>query len=65
MTKEEKIWDEACKATLKSISESFQDEKYLSKIPPEFNVPLFKIFGKNILNFPIPEYKPKKTKTKK
>lgn len=65
MTKEEKIWNDACKATLKSISESFQNEKYLSKMPTEFSASLFKIFGKQIINFPIPEYKHKKIKSKK
>lgn len=65
MTKEEKIWNDACKATLKSISEVFQNEKYLAKVPIEINSVVIKAVGKQIINFPIPEYKPKKTKTKK
>lgn len=62
MKTKEQVWEEACKATLKSISETFLSEKYQSIIKGGTEKIVINAIGNRIIHFPIPEF-PNATKT--
>lgn len=55
MNKAEEIWNEACKQTLKAISEGFLNPVNQSKAERLPYRLVFQAIGETITNFPIPE----------
>lgn len=66
MKSEKQIWNAACKATLKTISDVFSNKEYLDKLQDVTAKATLKSVGRLITTFPIPKYpETKKVKTKK
>lgn len=52
--KAEKIWDDAATATLKLLSDSLQNDKYILKFDNDFDKFLLRSLGKQLPSFPLP-----------
>lgn len=53
---EQEIWNEACKAMLRSISKTFLDPTNQDKADKESDKHVLQAVGETIINFPLPTY---------